>query len=55
VVGAAGVTSGAAFNATTAGAQLTSAAAKHVTGLSLETGTSAQVKMTILRPGQIAA
>lgn len=55
VVGSAGVTSGAAFNATTAGAQLTSAAAKHVTGLSLETGTSGQTKMTILRSGQIAA
>ncbi len=55
VVGSAGVTAGGAFNATTAGAQLTSAAAKHVTGISLETGTSAQTKMVLIRSGQIAA
>jgi hypothetical protein len=55
VVGAAGVTAGGNFAATTAGAQITSAAAKSVTGRSLETGTSGQTKMVVIARGQVAA
>jgi hypothetical protein len=55
VVGASNITAGNNVAPTTGGKSIAAAATKTITGRALETGTADQVKMILIKPGQVAA